>query len=120
MEQVLVHLASGVGNIVLATPLLIALEELGFATDVHLSADYPATAELLSGWSAVREIFAAPSWPDLRGYRHILPAVPPFYWGRFSHQYRGVSHVLPRPPDSLFYQDEQSYYVSFSRARSDI
>jgi ADP-heptose:LPS heptosyltransferase len=115
MEQVLVHLASGIGNIVLATPLLIALEEMGFATDVRLDADYPATADLLSGWSAVRQIFAASTRPDIRQYRHILPAIPPFYWQRFSNQYRGIPDVVQRPPDSLFYQNEQSYYVAFAR-----
>jgi ADP-heptose:LPS heptosyltransferase len=114
MEQVLVHLASGIGNIVLATPLLIALEEMGFVTDICLDADYPATAELLIGWSAVREVFSCR--PDLRPYTHILPAIPPFYWRRFSNQYRGISNMIQRPPDSLFYQNEQSYYIAFARA----
>ena len=116
MEHVLVHLASGIGNIVLATPLLIALEEMGFATDVRLDADYPATADLLSGWSAVRQVFQASMPPDMRQYKHILPAIPPFYWQRFSHHYRGIPDVLQRPPDNLFYQDEQSYYIAFARA----
>src|ERR1019366_1523382 len=116
MEKVLVHLASGIGNIVLSTPLLIALEEMGFATDVRLDADYPATADLLSGWSAVRQVFTASTPSDMRQYKHILPAIPPFYWQRFSHQYRGIPGVVQRPPDSLFYQDEQSYYVAFARA----
>jgi ADP-heptose:LPS heptosyltransferase len=116
MEQILVHLASGIGNIVLATPLLIALEEMGFSTDVCLDADYPATADLLSGWSAIRQIFAASAQPQMRQYKHILPAIPPFYWQRFSSRYRGIPGVVQRPPDSLFYQDEQSYYVAFARA----
>jgi ADP-heptose:LPS heptosyltransferase len=116
MEQVLVHLASGIGNIVLATPLLIALEEMGFSTDVRLDADYPATADLLSGWSAVRQVFTASMRPDMRQYNHILPAIPPFYWQRFASQYRGTPGVVQRPPDNLFYQDEQSYYVAFARA----
>jgi len=116
MEQVLVHLASGIGNIVLATPLLIALEEMGFATDVRLDADYPATADLLSGWSAVRQVFTGSARPDMRRYRHMLPAIPPFYWQRFSRKYRGLPGVAPRPPDDLFYRDEQSYYVAFARA----
>jgi ADP-heptose:LPS heptosyltransferase len=116
MEQVVVHLASGIGNIVLATPLLIALEEMGFATDVRLDADYPSTADLLSGWSAVRQVLTTATRMDLRQYRHILPAIPPFYWQRFSNLYRGISDVVERPPDRIFYQDEQSYYVAFARA----
>src|SRR5580658_8123376 len=116
MEQVLVHLASGIGNIVLATPLLIALEEMGFSTDVRLDADYPATADLLSGWSAVRQVFTASMRPDMRQYNHILPAIPPFYWQRFAHQYRSIPGIVQRPPDNLFYQDEQNYYVAFARA----
>ena len=55
-RTVLVHLASGVGNIVMATPLLISLDEMGFAVDVRLDADYLETVELLSDWSVVRQI----------------------------------------------------------------
>jgi ADP-heptose:LPS heptosyltransferase len=116
MEQVLVHLASGIGNIVLSTPLLIALEEMGFSTDVRLAADYPQTADLLSGWSAVHEVFTGSMKQDPRRYRHILPAIPPFYWHRFSQQYRGIGNLVPRPQDDLFYRDEQSYYLAFARA----
>jgi len=116
MEQVCVHLASGIGNIVLATPLLIALEEMGFATDVRLDADYAETADLLAGWSAVRNIWVGPARPDWRRYQHILPAIPPFYWQRFSPWYRGVSRVVERPADRLFYQDEQAFYMAFARA----
>jgi ADP-heptose:LPS heptosyltransferase len=116
MDKVLVHLASGIGNIVLATPLLIALDELGFSTDVRLDADYPATADLLRGWSLVGNILAGPARPDWPRYRHILPAIPPFYWRRFSHSYRGIARVVQRPPDALFYEDEQAWYVAFARA----
>ena len=56
----LVHLASGVGNIVLATPLLAALAELDCTTDVCLDADYPETASLLEPWSVVRRVYR---WP---------------------------------------------------------
>ena len=115
MEQVCVHLASGIGNIVLATPLLIALEEMGFATDVRLDADYAETADLLAGWSAVRNVFVGPARPDWRRYQHVLPAIPPFYWRRFSQWYREVPGVVDRPADSLFYQDEQAYYIAFAR-----
>ena len=52
----LVHLASGIGNIVLATPLLVALAELGFTIDVDLDADYPQTADLLEPWSIIRRV----------------------------------------------------------------
>jgi ADP-heptose:LPS heptosyltransferase len=116
MEQVCVHLASGIGNIVLATPLLIALEEMGFSTDVRLDADYAETADLLAGWSAVRNVLAGPAQTDWRRYQHVLPAIPPFYWPRFSNRYRGVPRVVERPADHLFYQDEQGYYMAFARS----
>ena len=51
---ILIHLGAGVGNVVLATPLLTALNQLGFEIDVALTADYPETADLLRPWSAVR------------------------------------------------------------------
>lgn len=116
-QTVLVHLASGIGNIVLATPLLIALNHLKFIVDVLMHADYPQTADLLRDWSVVREVFATGSKEIIdRGYNFIIPAIPPFYWSRFAHFYTNVARIIRRPPDSLFYRDEQEYYLSFARA----
>jgi len=113
-EPVLVHLASGIGNVVLATPLLVALDEMGFGVHVRLDADYPQTADLLSGWSVVRSVRGRPE----RGERfaHLVPAVPPFYWRRFAREYRGLARVVSRPPDAEFYRDEQAYYFRFAQA----
>jgi hypothetical protein len=82
LPLVLVHLAAGIGNIVLATPLLVALRELGFDVDVWLAADYSQTADLLRPWSVVREVFAGSAQPRLNQYTRVVPAAPPFYWPR--------------------------------------
>ena len=110
----LVHLASGVGNLVFATPLLVALEELGYAVDLLLHADYPQAADLFRGWSAVREVHAV-RFPRGRHYHRLVPAVPPFYWSGLGRMYAGRRDALRRPPDALFYQDEQRYYLEFAR-----
>jgi ADP-heptose:LPS heptosyltransferase len=115
-QSVLVHLASGVGNIVLATPLLMALHHLGFIVDVFLHADYLQTADLLREWSVVREVYRDPTRRVGSGdYQHIIPAIPPFYWPRFARLRWDPAKTLHRPPDSLFYQDEQEYYLTFAR-----
>jgi hypothetical protein len=49
-------------------------------------------------------------------YDAYLPAVPPFYWQRFRSHYTARSSVVARPPDALFWSDEQTYYLSFARA----
>ncbi|MFL6227745.1 MAG: glycosyltransferase family 9 protein [Pyrinomonadaceae bacterium] len=114
-REVLVHLAAGVGNVVLATPLVVALADLGFTVDVLLGADYAQTAELLRGWSIVREVYAGGSrvtrWRD---YDALVPAVPPFYWSRFARLYAGDARAVERPPASLFYRDEQQFYLAFA------
>jgi ADP-heptose:LPS heptosyltransferase len=110
---VLVHLASGVGNIVLSTPLLAALNEMGLTVDLRLSADYQAVASLFEGWSAIRSIVG--DAPRLYEYESVLPAIPPFYWPRFARLYRKASNCAPRPPDHLFYEHEQDYYLAFAR-----
>jgi ADP-heptose:LPS heptosyltransferase len=110
---VLVHLGSGIGNIVLATPLLVALHRLGATVDVCLSADYPETADLLREWVLVRTVVQC---PDLTRYEAVIPAVPPFYWRAFASMYHGRPRIVARPPDALFYTDEQEYYLSFARA----
>ena len=127
----LVHLASGVGNIVLATPLLIALDELGCEVHVFLDADYAQTADLLRPWSVVHSVHGgglAELAPLLRAesgsageWDVIVPAAPPFYWPRFARAYAGPvaqaagrARVLPRPRERLFAADEQAFYLSFA------
>jgi ADP-heptose:LPS heptosyltransferase len=113
---ILLHLASGIGNIVFATPLIAALEELDFAVELWLHADYTQTADLLRDWSAIRKIYLHNEQPLHSGvFRAIIPAIPPFYWSRFAHFYRSVKHVVPRPNDSLFFENEQEYYLTFAR-----
>lgn len=113
----LVQLGAGIGNVVLATPLLLALYELGFVTDVLLAADYTQTTELLRPWSVVRDIFLNRAGaPAIDHYDSIVPAIPPFYWSRFGRMISGQRNALPRPPDALFYKNEQNYYFHFARA----
>jgi len=116
--QALIHLAAGIGNVVFATPLLMAIDELGFTVDLRLSADYDATADLLGGWSILRRIFSNGDGNtiSLRQYDAIIPAIPPFYWSRFRRLYQGIPNCVTRPPDHLFYENEQSYYLAFARA----
>lgn len=115
-RTLLVHLASGIGNIVLATPLLVALHQLRFTVDVLLDADYRQTSNLFRDWSIVREVFSDRSEIlTLSSYDSIVPAIPPFYWPRFFGYYNKDSRIIRRPPDSLFYQDEQEYYLKFAR-----
>jgi ADP-heptose:LPS heptosyltransferase len=115
-REVLVHIGAGIGNVVLATPLLAALHEMQFTTDVWLSGDYTQTAGLLKGWSVVRTVSTEPCL-DLRSrpYNHILPAIPPFYWARYASKYSTRLPLVNRPSESLFYQNEQEFYLSFAR-----
>lgn len=115
----LVHLASGVGNVVLATPLLVALDELGYVVHVCLDADYAQTIDLLRPWSVVREVHTPGVVAACRRVRGdvIVPAVPPFYWSRCASVYGagiGGAEIVRRPPDRLFAADEQAYYLAFA------
>jgi ADP-heptose:LPS heptosyltransferase len=114
---VLVHLASGIGNIVLATPLLVVLSRSGLEVDVQVDGDYPQAAELLAGWGALRRVFngrAGERAPG--GYEALVPAIPPFYWPRYRARYAAEPRCVARPPEALFYEDEQRYYLAFARA----
>ena len=116
-RAVFVHLASGIGNVVLATPLLIALREMEFVIDVQVNGDYGETADLLRDWSALRSVRAAASMPARWNERpdYVVPAIPPFYWPRYAGAYRTTAAIVSRPPDALFYQDEQEYYLAFAK-----
>jgi len=109
----LVQLGAGIGNVVLATPLLIALHEMGFEVDVLLVADYADTAELLRPWSVVREVFTHP--PPIT-YGRVVPALPPFYEARFGRMLANRPNALARPAAALFYSNEQEFYLHFARA----
>lgn len=110
--RVLVHLAAGIGNIVLATPLLDVLARNGFTVDLLLDADYADVGELFEGWSAVRYVGSRRTLAH-SSYEHVVVAVPPFYWRRFCSRYARIRVV--RPPDELFYENEQAYYLEFAR-----
>jgi ADP-heptose:LPS heptosyltransferase len=115
-REILVHIGAGIGNVILATPLFVALHEMRFSVDVWLSGDYAQTAELLRPWSMVRTILADPS-VDLRSarYSHVIPAIPPFYWPRYASRFKATLPLVPRPAESLFYRDEQEFYLTFAR-----
>lgn len=109
------HLASGIGNIVLATPLLRVLARNGFLIDLLLDADYPGVGELFDGWRVLRRVFAGRDPRcSLLSYGQILVAVPPFYWRRYRSRYADLNPY--RPSDMLFYENEQAYYLEFARA----
>lgn len=114
-KTLLVHLASGIGNLVFATPLLAALDGLGYTVELLLHADYPQAADLFRGWSAVSAVHAR-RFPAGRAYDRLVPAVPPFYWSRLGAMYRGRRDALSRPADALFYRDEQAWYLAFAHA----
>jgi ADP-heptose:LPS heptosyltransferase len=113
---VLVHLASGIGNIILATPLLLALSRQGYVIDLLVDGDYAEVADLFLGWSALRAVYngRVGERPSLQ-YDILIPLIPPFYWSRYSRYYRGLRNCVARPPDALFYRNEQAYYLEFAR-----
>jgi ADP-heptose:LPS heptosyltransferase len=117
MELALVHLAAGIGNIVLATPLLQALNRLRIRAHLLINADYPGVGALFDGWSAVEEVVSGPVAEviNARQYTLLIPALPPFYWDRFAAVYARDKRTLARPNPSVFYHDEQQFNMSFAR-----
>jgi ADP-heptose:LPS heptosyltransferase len=114
--RILVQLGAGVGNVVLATPLLIALDELGFTLDVLLAADYSETQELLQPWSVVRKVFHSASRVSVTSYDRIAPALPPYYQARFGRALANRPNAIARPTAALFYSNEQEFYLHFARS----
>jgi len=115
-RTVLVHLAAGIGNVVLATPLLLTLARHGYVVDLLVDGDYAETAELFDGWSAVRAVYGGMRGrPPARPYDLGIAAIPPFYWKGYLAAMPRPNGVV-RPPDALFYRDEQAWYLAFARA----
>ena len=62
MMRALICLSQGVGNVIMATPMIRAVRELGYTVDVFCNARCGAS-ELLRGWDAVEDVY--PTWDDL-------------------------------------------------------
>ena len=115
-RRILVHLASGIGNIVLATPLLQILGRGGDTIDLLVEGDYGETAQLFRHWGVLRAVHAEGVQDRLsQAYDVLVPAVPPFYWHRYAAEYARHGNTLGRPPDTLFYRNEQAFYLAFAR-----
>jgi ADP-heptose:LPS heptosyltransferase len=102
---------------------------LGIGVHLLLEADYPETASLFQDWTVVRSVANRVSRGSVThaSYDYLIPAVPPFYWPRVAHLYStapsvsagdpergGQRRALPRPESSLFYRNEQEFYLSFA------
>jgi ADP-heptose:LPS heptosyltransferase len=95
---------------------LLLIVSRDYIVDALIDGDYADTAELFVDWGALRRVYnGAKGEQPHSNYEHVLPAIPPFYWRRYSHQYRATTNCIERPSDSLFYSDEQEYYLSFAR-----
>jgi hypothetical protein len=55
--RALVTAGQGVGNVIMATPAIAAVDAMGFDVDVLLDARYPGTEDLLTNWRAVKNVF---------------------------------------------------------------
>lgn len=109
------HLGAGIGDVVLATPLLRVLATEGFTVDVLLDCDYPETAQLFEGWGIVRSVYGGTMrLPGHAEYERTLYAMPPFYWRRYPPTYDCASGPVLRSPASLFYRDEQAYFLKLA------
>jgi ADP-heptose:LPS heptosyltransferase len=116
-KAILVHLATGVGNIIFATPLIQVLRREGYLIDVLIDGDYAGVGELFQGWNAVRTVYDGRRERIAEAaYPKIIPAIPPFAWGLYELSYKNVGSVVRRPADRLFYYNEQAYYLCFAAA----
>lgn len=66
----LVTAAYGIGDILRVTPLVRVLSRLGYAVDVLLAPDYPASAKLWEGAPEIRRLYC---YQNFRGNRGVQP-----------------------------------------------
>lgn len=81
--KALILLSQGVGNVVMATPMIQGVHERGYDVDVFCNARCDA-ASLLQGWSAVNRVFNG--WRTFEQYDVVI---------------RGVWSSVPWPPAAI-------------------
>ena len=109
--RVLYCTGGGVGNVVMSTPAIAALHEMGYEVDVRLDQNAaPGIEELLSGWSAIggtwRGYHNGMVWvPELlSNYDHIIHSV----WSRTRPLYRGAKELAAPTDPGLLRQRHES------------
>jgi len=91
--KLLVGIGEGIGNFIMATPLIEALGRIAVnntPTDVIFTANYPEAAELLQGWERIGKISPNPNEFDLYSYHRIL--ITP--WFGLPQTFFGMGNVM--------------------------
>jgi ADP-heptose:LPS heptosyltransferase len=70
--RALVCNGQGLGDIIQTTPLIAALDRLGYAVDVWMVPNYPETVELFQGWPCIRRLIVSNRGVVLSRYDKIV------------------------------------------------
>ncbi len=91
----LILAGEGYGNIIMATPLMSAVAQLGYETHVLVQANWPDAAGLLHGWPMLGGVYT--QWAEAEGMKWDVAVET--VWNRSGHRARASDHVIPRYQD---------------------
>ncbi|MBW2646621.1 MAG: glycosyltransferase family 9 protein [Deltaproteobacteria bacterium] len=71
-KQILVHLGSGFGNILMATPMMEMLSRGGYQVDLCLQGETPGVEKLFENWPFVRTVSSSPETFVSNSYAYYI------------------------------------------------
>ena len=111
-KKALITVGQGYGNIVLATPTIVAVNSLGYRVDVLVESHLSEAATLLAGWDAVDTIFL--NRKSLMRGNPVYDVVVRTAWNRCSSLGLGLETLL----EPLSLKAHHEAVVNLTAARS--
>ena len=111
--QALICIGQGVGNVIMATPMIRAFRDMGYEVDV-LSTRDRGGSELIRDWKLVRDVFHDAL--DARLAERTYSVHARGVWGRFPFLDRGGVWVEPDVLDLRFHHESEANMTTARKA----
>jgi len=110
--KLLVAIGEGIGNFIMATPLVEALGRMNHSTDIICTPNYLESVDLLKGWNRVGKISTDFREFDFSSYDRIL--LTP--WFSIPQLFQGMANVIAAPMRELESKSEVEVNIGLARA----
>jgi len=102
-KDILVHLGGGMGNMLMATPMMEMLGCGGYAVDLCVQGETPKVETIFQGWKPLRKVSSDPSVFENTRYGYYI----------FGDEVTGRPIMFPGRDDAIFLHPLWDWHVGF-------